>query len=141
MHTSFFWTVFPYLLLASIVGFGVGFLVRSAPRRKIGDTRTGGDTRELESKVEAIRFQLESLETSVERLAMLDELLQRVSLLDEHQKERAGALDRRLNALDDLSQKLSGVKEAGTRLGNIQTLLSRVEDQLRTGSPGSNKDK
>lgn len=136
MHTSFFWTVFPYLLLAALVGFAAGYLARQPPKRKLGDIRAGTDTRELEHKVEALRLQLEGLETSVERLAMLEELLQRISLLDEHQKERAGALDRRLQALDELSQKLSAVKEAGTRLSNVQTLLGRLEDHLRSAATG-----
>ena len=138
MHASFFWTIFPYLLLASIVGAAVGFIVRTPPKRKIGDTRgqSASDMRELEQKLDVLRHKLESLETSVERLAMLDELLQRISLLDEHQKERAGALDKRLKALDELSGKLSAVKEVGTRLGNVQTLLARLEDQVR-GAGGS----
>lgn len=140
MHTSFFWTIFPYLLLAAIVGACVGFIVRAPQKRKIGEMRgqSPGDMRELEQKLDALRLQVEGLETSVERLAMLDELLQKVSLLDEHQKERTGALEKRLKALDDLSVKLGAVKEAGTRLGNVQTLLARLEDQLRaTGASRS----
>ncbi|MFO0663553.1 MAG: hypothetical protein U0174_06355 [Polyangiaceae bacterium] len=130
MH-SIFWTVFPYLLLAAIVGFAAGVFVRAPRKRSIGEARAGVDTRELEQKVEALQLQLESVETSIERLAMLEDLLQRVSLLDEHQKERAGALERRLAALDDLSQKLSAVKDTGARMSNVQSILGRLEDHLR----------